>query len=429
MTSTSTSTTETASPNPISLTTDGAGAITTTPPLARLPHLPAKLLKRHCCFIGTDTRFRAAARLLQSLHREDAGLAVGLHTSVSGTKRRRVRLGSRLPSPAAQAGHNLISPEVFRLVRRELVLREEGAVIDEDRLFGNMLSSMPLTFNVLGPMALDLSLATAVWRHLLPGFVHAIEAIGFEHSPGRGRAEFLDDGTAFDAVLQVVTPDGEPGLVFIEVKYSEGMSGPAAAHRPRYDEASRAVKLYGDPDSPALRSVALEQLWREHMLAQLAVQHGITPRAHFVVIGPCLNRQVGAAVKAYAAQLAKPLKDNSAHVGFSALTLETVIDALATAGATDIATLLQRRYLDFGRVLELALAEADGLTPTPPISGTSSRRARATATPPAEIASATPGSYVAPPRRTRERLPGQRTGRRVPAASASSSSTVTESAC
>ena len=165
-------------------------------PLTRLPHLPAKLLKRHGCFIATDTRFRAAARLLQSLHREDAGITIGPFTSISGTKRRRVRLGSRLPQSAASGGRNFISTEVYRLVRRELVLREEGAAIDEDRLFGNLLSSMPLTFNLLGPLALDLDLATNVCRQLLPAFVHTVTGINFETSPGRGRAAYLDDGTA-----------------------------------------------------------------------------------------------------------------------------------------------------------------------------------------------------------------------------------------
>ncbi len=355
-------------------TKDNVTSNSTPRPLTRLPHLPPKLLKRHGCFIATDTRFRAAARLLQSLQREAAGIPIGPHTSISGTKRRRVRLGSRLPQSAAQTGRNFISPEVYRLVRRELVLREEGAAIDEDRLFGNLLSSMPLTFNVLGPLALDLDLATAVFRQLLPGFVHTVTAIGFETSPGRGRPEYLHDGTAFDAALQIVTPDGEPGLVFIEMKYSEGMSGPAAAHRPRYDAASRQVRLYRDPDSPALRSVALEQLWREHMLAQLAVDLEFTPKAHFVAIGPRLNRQATAAFQAYADQLAAPEPEDTSAVGFTALTLEAVVDALATAGATDLAALLRQRYLDFGRILDLALSEADGNTPTPPRSAPSSRR-------------------------------------------------------
>lgn len=393
-------------------------------PLSRLPLLPPRLLKQHHCFVATDSRFRAAARLLQSLFREDAGWVIGAHLSIAGAKRRRIRLGSRLSATATQAGQNFIDTDVHRFVRRELVLREEGALIDEDRLFANMLSSMPLTFNLLAPLALNLPLATAVWRQLLPDFVHTVTSIGFEHSPGRGRAEFLADGTAFDAALQVITPDGEPGMVFIEVKYSEGMSGPAATPRPRYDEASRAVQLYRDPDSPALRSVALEQLWREHMLAQLAVQHGVVSRAHFVVIGPQLNRQVTAACSAYAAQLATPPIGSTDPVGFSALTLEATVAALATAGANVHADALQRRYLAFDRILALALAAADG-----PVSNRSqpespSRRARATPTPSLETTAITPGTYVAPPRRRRERLPGQRTQRRVSATPASSGSTI-----
>ena len=233
-------------------------------------------------------------------------------------------------------------------MRRELVLREEGALIDEDRLYGNMLSSMPLTFNVLGPMALDHGLATAVWRRLLPAFIESVTAIGFEHAPGRGQAAFLADGTAFDAALQVVTPDGEPAMVYVELKYSEGMTGPTAAHRPRYDEASRAVALYRDPDSAALRGVAMEQFWREHMVAQIAVDLGVTPRAHFVAISPRLNRQVGAALSAYTAELTAPTPTDGDRVGFTALTLETVVDALAASGAADTAEKLRRRYLDFG---------------------------------------------------------------------------------
>ena len=91
-------------------TKDNVTSNSTPRPLTRLPHLPPKLLKRHGCFIATDTRFRAAARLLQSLQREAAGIPIGPHTSISGSKRRRVRLGSRLPQSAAQTGRNFISP-------------------------------------------------------------------------------------------------------------------------------------------------------------------------------------------------------------------------------------------------------------------------------------------------------------------------------
>ncbi len=292
-------------------------------------------------------------------------------------------------------------------MRRELVLREEGALIDEDRLFSNMLSSMPLTFNVLGPMALDLGLATAVWRHLLPTFIDSVTAIGFEHAPGRGQAAFLADGTAFDAALQVVTPDGEPAMVYVEVKYSEGMTGPAAAHRPRYDEASRAVALYRDPDSAALRGVALEQFWREHMTAQLAVDLGVTPRAHFVAISPRLNRQVGAALGAYAAELVAPTPTDGDRVGFTALTLEAVVDALAAAGAPTSPR-------SSGAATSTSGASSRWRSPKPTASRPRRRaRARNAARPqrgatPAAAPRATSERRTPPPRRTRERLPGQR---------------------
>jgi hypothetical protein len=326
--------------------------------LTRMPLLSSGLLKQHHCDIATDTRFRAAARFLQSLWRIDANIAMGIHFSPAGDATpTRIKLGSRLHLKAARTGLNFVAPEVYQLVRRELILREEGAVIDVDRLFANALSSMPLCFNLLGPMALNLDLATTVWHRLLPTFVRTVENISFEHSPGRGDARFLADGSAFDAVMHVITPEGEPATVYIELKYSEAMTGPAAALGPRYDEASRQVRLFQHPASPALRSLALEQLWREHMLAQLAVDLQLTPRAHFVAVGPWLNRRVSTAFRLYAAELVDPTPlDDDNRVGFTPITLEAVIEATAEAGAADLARQLWSRYLDFARVYDHALA-------------------------------------------------------------------------
>ncbi|KRR06572.1 hypothetical protein CP49_26960 [Bradyrhizobium valentinum] len=236
-------------------------------------------------------------------------------------------------------------------------MREEGAAIDEDRLFGNALSSMPLVFNLFGSMALDLNLATAALRQLLPGFVHQVTGFIFEHSPGRRQDRFLNDGTAFDLAIRVITPEGEDGTIFAEVKYSEDMAGPAARLRDRYDEASRAVGLFVDPDSPMLRSLALEQLWREHMLAQLTVDQGLTPRAMFIAIGPRLNRRVIAAFRVYETELIDADDQDANRVLFQAFTLESFIDALAEAGVDGIARDLWSRYADFERVYHLSLGE------------------------------------------------------------------------
>ncbi|MRI57330.1 hypothetical protein D8770_25855 [Methylobacterium sp. DB1607] len=325
--------------------------------LTRAPLVPEALLRQHSCFIPGDTRFRAGARLRQSLWREEQGLPAGLHRPGSNRNLPHLPLGSTLQPADAARGLNFLSPSVIAVVRRSLVLREEGAMVHYDRLHRNLLSSEPLTYNLFVPLALNLDLATAIFRQLLPAFVHQVTGIRFETSPGRNDARYLNDGTAFDAALSVITPDGKPAIVFIEVKYSEGCTGPAATQRPRYDEASREAALHHDPDSPALRSTLLEQFWRLHLLAQLAVRHSVTPRAHLLVLYPQLNRRVRSATHRYAAELSNPTGSSPALTGFSALTLETFVAALGQAGAGAEAAYLHHRYLDLQPVLDLVLAE------------------------------------------------------------------------
>jgi hypothetical protein len=328
--------------------------------LPRIPLVPDDVLKRNNVFCTFDTRFRRAARLLQCLWLKDHNIPSDMKVQQEGEAATITGFASNLHPDAADAGKNFLTPAIHQLVLRELLLREEGAAIDEKRLFANALSSMPLSFNLFGPLALDLDLATAVFRRLLPEFVYTVEQIAFEHSPGRRESRFLLDGTAFDLAVHATTPDGESATLFVEVKYSEDMMGPAARLRDRYDEAARAAHLYNDPESPLLRSLALEQLWREHMLAQLAVDHGVTSRAVFIAIGPRLNRRVMTAFRVYQNELIDLEHQDANRVGFEPIALETFVDAINAAGATEFAQSLWHRYLDFERVYELSLQEIGG---------------------------------------------------------------------
>jgi hypothetical protein len=130
-----------------------------------------------------------------------------------------------------------------------------------------------------------------------------------------------------------------------------------ARMRERYNEASREVRLYDNPDSPILRAAPIEQLWREGMLAQLAVDHGIAPKAVFLAIGPELNRRVQGAFKVYQGELIDADRQDPSRVPFIPLTLESIIEAIAAAGATDHARALWDRYCDFERVYRLVMQE------------------------------------------------------------------------
>lgn len=319
--------------------------------LSRTPFVSDAVAKHYDSHCLIDSRFRRAARLLQILWMRDQGIPN------AAVEERGAHLGSYLRADAAEAGRNFISPQVHLLALRELLLlREEDAAVDEDRLITNTLSSMPLVVNAFGPLALNTKLATAVFRQMLPDFVHSVERIAFEHSPGRRDDRFLADRSAFDVAVHVTTPEGKVGIVYAEVKYSEEMTGPVARWRERYDEALKEVRLYKNPDSPILRSPPIEQLMREHCLAQLSVDHGITARAMFIGIGPRLNRRASAAFRVYANELLPVPDDDPTRVRFQYFTLETLIDAIDVAGDREMADQLWKRYCDFQRVYDAALA-------------------------------------------------------------------------
>lgn len=320
------------------------------PPLLRTPFVSDTVAKHYDSHCMIDSRFRRAARLLQILWMRDQGIPNAAEEERGG------HLGSYLRADAAEEGLNFISPQVHLLALRELLLREEDAAIDEDRLITNTLSSMPLVFNAFGPLAFDAKLATSVFRQLLPDFVHSVERIAFEHSPGRRDERFLADRSAFDVAIYVVTPEGEPGIVYTEMKYSEDMAGPCARWRDRYDQALQEVGLYKNPDSAMLRTPPIEQLMREHMLAQLAVDHRIVPRAMFIAIGPRLNRRAQAAFRVYENELLPVNDSNPTRVRFQHFTLEAFIDAIDVAGDQETADKLWTRYCDFRRVYDAALA-------------------------------------------------------------------------
>jgi hypothetical protein len=182
-------------------------------PIHHLPLIPADVLKKHRVHEPLDTRFRSAARLLQALWREDQDLPIGSYVSEDGKCR---KLGSRISEAAGRGGGNFLTPEIAHTARRETAYREIGALIDAERLATNLLSSMPLTFNLLAPWGHALERASSYLIELLPAFTGAARQLLFEHSPGRGNPKFTGDHTAFDALIRYSDDQGRNGFVAFE---------------------------------------------------------------------------------------------------------------------------------------------------------------------------------------------------------------------
>ena len=140
--------------------------------------LRAALARYRVAEPSDGTEFRRKARLLASLWREAKGLAPGTHhpRGKAGNSQPRV-LGSRLDPDQARAGGNFLTSTILQQVRKRLAEPETHQLIKEDRLWGDLLSSQPLCFNLFGELAADLELATRAARAWWPDGVGQVTEV------------------------------------------------------------------------------------------------------------------------------------------------------------------------------------------------------------------------------------------------------------
>lgn len=318
-------------------------------PIAQLPIIPPAVLTRYKVREDFDNRFRACARLLQAKWREQQDLPIGTYTDKNGRRR---AIGSLISKTAAEEGRNFLTPEIAEVVRLEMAYQEAGALIDQNRLYGNLLSSQPLCFNLFAGLRNDLALAARILRSIIPAIdLKAVHHVWFEHSPGRQDPTLTGDRSAFDVAFVYERSDGNTGFIGVEVKYSESGNEPAPPElNPRYDELAPASGLYKEPGHAALRINPFQQLFREHLLAQAAVMGGDYAEAYFVQIAPRHNHLIQNAAALYQCFLA-PVGDT--QVPFVNVELEQVIEAYGWAGEHGLATALWQRYCDWWQIDEV----------------------------------------------------------------------------
>ncbi|RVT93129.1 PGN_0703 family putative restriction endonuclease [Sphingomonas crocodyli] len=326
------------------------------PASAPLPIVPTELLKRFHVHERHDTRLKACARLLQTLWLAEHKIPTGYHHGRHGPR----RLGSRLCIPAAQAGRNFLSPDIAELAQHVIAYQESGAFIDASRVFANALGSTAACINFMGPLALDRGLAARVLCQLFPELnIASVDHIRFEHSPGRLDPSLTGDRSAFDVCAFVNLRKGRssktrPAIIAFEFKYTESLHDSSACAPGRYDDLAEASGLFKDPRHAALRVNPLQQLFREHLLAQAAVMRGDWPEAIFVSVAPAAHDRAQRQADLYAAFL-NPVTEG--QVPYHHVTLDAFITALHFAGATTVAQALFNRYLDWGRI-DRAIAQA-----------------------------------------------------------------------
>lgn len=286
------------------------------------------------------TAWRVAARRHQHLWREALALPAGTQLvrpkpdDPAGPRRRRP-IGSRVDETYARAhGSNFLTEAARKAAEHRLHPdnREKHETLDAGRLYCDLLSSMPMCFNLFGPLWADPILAASVAGRWFPDLCEAgtrVE-VRFEWSPGRRDPRWLGDRTAFDAALFLRHETGTT-VVGVETKYHERAPATRTKEiRAEYRRVAEHAGMFNEPRTiDEVQGTPAEQVWRDHLLALACRQvppPGIDRIAdvRYVLVAPSGNPAWADVCRNYEALLARQV-----HPTFEYRTLDALIDEVA----------------------------------------------------------------------------------------------------
>jgi hypothetical protein len=308
-------------------------------------------LEAHDCWENVDrvpgdpetTAFKRRARLHQAIWREARSLPEGTEPTRPRAGETPRPLGSRIEvKHAKHTGANFISNQARRAATARVECPEPNQTLMTDRLYADLLSSMPLCFNLFGPFWAEPELASNLIGAWLEGATGALRAVRFEWSPGRLLAgRFLENRTSFDVAFEICFPDGTLGTIGIETKYHEHCKReevPSAHRLRRYGEVAARSNAFRAGATEALVGGPLQQIWLDHLLALSLLQDKVSPRrwVKFVLVHPARNPSYARAAAEYQSYLTDPST-------FEVMTLERLL--AVSALPEEFASAFRARYL------------------------------------------------------------------------------------
>ncbi|RYY99419.1 MAG: hypothetical protein EOO11_05015 [Chitinophagaceae bacterium] len=292
-----------------------------------------------------DNAFTKKARKRQSVYRlhnlNEVQFGFGPMAGSSG------RYGNMLVA-GEQSGKNFILDSSFRYAQHRVQHRKHGETIDAYRLFNNMLSSMPLCFNLVHPLSEILQEsplhARDMLRAALPDLnILSVTAIDLEFIP-TPIADYLNDRTAMDAVLTFLNEQEEPCLLAIEVKYTEPLGANGPSDPTRHIAFAQRSGLFTDEGLAVIQNKC-SQIYRNFLLAEKYAEANGFAHCYSLVLAPQENPYTAQEVHLLRKHL-KPEYAGKLH----RLSLEQLVQAFRAhvpASYHHWLTTFEDRYLNF----------------------------------------------------------------------------------
>lgn len=141
-----------------------------------------------------------------------------------------------------------------------------GGLMEENRLFNNLLSSQPLFFNFFGELKIDHELGLKILQRFFLD-ITGLQKVVFECAP---KENFLNDNSAFDIAF-FVERGSEKGLIGLECKYTDNFSK-KEYDKEEYREIFQRSHIFKHKYSRYIDS-RYNQLFRNQLLAESMLQH------------------------------------------------------------------------------------------------------------------------------------------------------------
>lgn len=294
----------------------------------------------------SDNAFTKKARLLQSMYR----VKIGEEEGVGSTKTSKRKYGNMI-SGGEISGKNFLMKETFEYAKKRVKNRKDNETIDEFRLFNNLLSSMPMAFNLFHPLMLLLeenpekvTLAIRSIFKNIPVFV--VTKIGLEFIP-TPIEKYAKDKSAMDAYIQFQDNNGEKYIIAIETKYTD-ILGLNEAHN--CEEQKQMLidtgLFYAEFEGLLIANkIKLTQIYRNLLLTERYREVENLKDSYSVVLSPKEHPSTEKEIRS----VTEYLKPEYAYK-LSAATLEDFVDTMIQCLPEYYAQVYERfreRYLEF----------------------------------------------------------------------------------
>lgn len=297
----------------------------------------------------SDNTFTREARLLQSIYRVEIGEEEG----VGPTRASKRKCGNMIRGGEV-SGMNFLMKETFEYAKERVANKGKSETIDKFRLFNNLLSSMPMAFNLFHPLMLllelDPAMVTLAVRSAFRDFpVFKVTEVGLEFVP-IPIEKYTKDKSVMDAYIKFQNNKSGKHIIAIETKYTDVLGVNEASHCDEQKQMLIATGLFSADFEKLLNKdeVKLKQIYRNLLLTERYRMVEGLKDSYSVVLSPKDHPSTEEEISSVTEYL-KPEYEYK----LSAVTLEDFVDAMIQYLSEHYAQVYERfrgRYLEFGKM-------------------------------------------------------------------------------